>query len=135
MKKRLWLGLTIGIVFFLAACGSNEVKNPNTGNTNSAEETENSSSPDQSVNNEINITAANFNFDQSEYTVTSGEKVKITLTNQEGYHGVAINEFDVNIQGDGGATFTPEEPGEYTIYCSVPCGEGHADMKSTLIVK
>ncbi|WP_235000438.1 cupredoxin domain-containing protein [Virgibacillus dakarensis] len=50
-------------------------------------------------------------------------------------HGLAIDDFDVNIEGDGNATFTPDKPGEYTIYCSIPCGQGHSDMTSTLVVK
>src|SRR5690625_4874235 len=81
------------------------------------------------------IVATNWDFDQAEYTVTAGEEVKITLVNEEGMHGIAIDGLDVDIQGDGDATFIPEEPGEYKIYCNIPCGQGHNDMVSTLIVQ
>ncbi|MFS0752823.1 hypothetical protein [Oceanobacillus sp. 1P07AA] len=50
-------------------------------------------------------------------------------------HGLAIDDLDVRIDGGGDAVFTPEKPGEYAIYCSIPCGEGHNDMVSTLIVQ
>ncbi|MBU8566639.1 cytochrome C oxidase subunit II [Virgibacillus pantothenticus] len=74
-------------------------------------------------------------FEQEEYNVTAGEKVTMKLSKEEGQHGIRIDELDVSIQGDGEVTFTPSEPGEYTIYCNIPCGEGHASMKSTLIVQ
>jgi cytochrome c oxidase subunit 2 len=107
----------------LAACSGDDTEQ--TGDISSSEDS----------STQIDITASNFEFDQAEYTANVGEEVKITLTNDEGMHGIAIDEMDVNIEGDGEATFTPEEPGEYTIYCSVPCGQGHAEMKSTLIVE
>src|SRR5690625_6357612 len=101
----------------------------NTEVDNSTEETGTNSSEDSTANNDIEIKATNFEFDQAEYTVKAGEEVKISLVNEEGSHGIAIDDLDVKIDGDGDATFTPEEPGEYTIYCSIPCGQG--DRKST----
>ena len=83
----------------------------------------------------MDVTATDFEFDQEEYTVDAGEPVNVSLTSQEGGHGLAIDNFDIDIQGEGEATFTPEEPGRYNIYCSVPCGEGHTDMTATLIVQ
>lgn len=50
-------------------------------------------------------------------------------------HGIAIDESEINIEEVGEATLTPEEPGEYMIYCSVPCGEGHDDMNVMLVVQ
>lgn len=112
----------------LAACGSSDEDEAQkqTGDSSSTEET--------ATTNELQISASNFKFDQDEYTVNAGEEVKLTLVNEEGMHGIAIDGIDVNIKGDGETPFTPDKPGEYTIYCSVPCGAGHADMKSTLVV-
>src|SRR5699024_3461867 len=90
---------------------------------------------DATATNDLEIIATNWALDPTEYTVTAGEEVTITLVNEEGMHGIAIDDLDVKIDGDGEATFTPTEPGEYTIYCSIPCGEGHDDMVSTLIVQ
>ncbi|GGK02053.1 hypothetical protein GCM10007063_25380 [Lentibacillus kapialis] len=128
MKKGLLTVLALGLVLFLAACGGSD--NGNSGDTGGA-----NSDSSETTGNELNITASNFEFDQDKYTVTAGEEVSVSLANEEGRHGMAIDEFDVNIEGEGEATFTPEEPGEYTVYCSVPCGEGHADMQSTLVVE
>ncbi|MEK3995156.1 cytochrome C oxidase subunit II [Psychrobacillus sp. FSL K6-2365] len=128
MKKWLLATFFLSVLFVLAACGGKDTSN----GTGQVENT--SSSDEANVSNELNITAINFEFDQTEYTVKSGETVKISFANKEGMHGIAIDGLDVDIKGDGGATFTPPEPGEYTIYCNIPCGTGHADMKSTLIV-
>ncbi|WP_210469041.1 cupredoxin domain-containing protein [Sporosarcina sp. 6E9] len=128
MKKWLLASVLLSVLLVLAACGGKDT-------SDGTEKVDNTgSSEDATANNEINITGTNFEFDQAEYTVKAGETVKITYKNEEGMHGIAIDGLDIDIKGDGEATFTPTEPGEYTIYCNIPCGAGHADMKSTLIV-
>lgn len=129
MRKWLMATILVSVLLVLAACGGNDTSDETeqVDTTNSTE--------GETANEKINMTAVNFDFDQAEYTVKAGEEVTITLTNEEGMHGIAIDGLDVDIQGDGEATFTPTEPGEYTIYCNIPCGTGHDDMKSTLIVE
>jgi len=124
VKKGLFVTLLLGLIVILAACS---------GGTN--DNSSNNASENSAGSNDLSISATDFEFDQEEYTVQSGEEVNVDLTNEEGNHGLAIDDFDIDIQGDGEASFTPEEPGEYEIYCSVPCGEGHDDMNSTLIVE
>jgi len=123
LKKKLLIFLLLSLTVILAACG---------GNDEASEPKDESAS---NSNSEIEVTATNFEFNQPEYTVQSGDEVKINLSNADGSHGIAIDEFDVDIQGDGEATFTPDKPGEYTIYCNIPCGQGHDDMQSKLIVE
>lgn len=137
MRKGLFTAILLGLILVLAACGGNDDSaTEDTGGNDATEQTEdNGSAEGTAPNNDLDITATDWEFDKKEYTVSAGQEVKIALTNAEGMHGLAIDEFDVNIDGDGEATFTPEEPGEYKIYCSIPCGQGHADMTSTLIVK
>jgi cytochrome c oxidase subunit II len=125
MNKGLLTLITLGLVLVLAACGQ----------TTDTDSSSSSQTGEATSNNVIDIKATNWEFDQAEYSVNAGEEVSISLTNNEGMHGIAIDEFDVNIEGDGKASFTPDQPGEYIIYCSIPCGEGHSEMKSTLIVK
>lgn len=127
MKKSLFTVFLLSLIVILAACGSSD--------NGSDEDNDSSETESPSAGSDLSITASNFEFDENEYTVQSGEEVKVNLTNEEGNHGIAIDEFDLDIQGDGEASFTPDEPGEYEIYCSVPCGEGHDEMKSTLIVE
>ncbi|GAB3806002.1 cupredoxin domain-containing protein [Virgibacillus kimchii] len=125
MKKKLLAAIFLGLVLFLAACGGDDTEQTAGDNAedNASEATQ------------IEMSAYNFGFDEEEYTVNAGEAVTITLTNDEGMHGIGIDGLDVSIEGDGETTFTPDEPGEYTIYCNIPCGEGHDDMVATLIVQ
>ncbi|MCF3942274.1 cytochrome C oxidase subunit II [Oceanobacillus alkalisoli] len=136
MKRSILVTLILSLILVLAACGGddNSSTTDNDGD-NSTEETESTSSSEETTFNEIEIQASNFELDLSETTVTAGEEVKLSLTNVEGMHGISIDELDVSVEGDGEAVFTPEEPGEYTIYCNIPCGQGHSDMVAKLIVQ
>lgn len=125
MKKNILATLFLGLILVLAACSGDDGEQP--------EDT--IAQEGSTTSNQVDIVATNFDLGQAEYTVNAGEEVTITLKNEEGMHGIAIDELDVSIEGNGEATFTPDEPGEYTIYCNIPCGQGHADMISTLIVQ
>ncbi|WP_339229693.1 cupredoxin domain-containing protein [Oceanobacillus sp. FSL K6-2867] len=140
MKKGLLAILFIGLIFSLVACGGDESSSANE-EADKREETvteqsnESSASEEsEEVTNEVNIVATDFDFNQDKFVVQSGEEATITLTNEEGHHGIAINELGVKIEGDGEAVIIPEEPGEYEIYCNIFCGEGHAEMVATLVV-
>ncbi|MFG6150431.1 cytochrome C oxidase subunit II [Halobacillus sp. B23F22_1] len=132
MSKKVLMALMLGLILVLAACGGSDEEE--TGSGEDSEEMEDGGGEETSGNT-LDISATNFEFDQEEYTVQSGEEVTVNLSNEEGAHGIAIEDFDVSMDAEGSTTFTPEEPGEYTIECSVPCGEGHEDMKSTLVVE
>ncbi|MFC4024342.1 cytochrome C oxidase subunit II [Oceanobacillus longus] len=139
MKKNLLFSILVGFMLLLAACGGedNSTENDATDNTDTetTEQTEASGeSTEAEINNDVVMTLTNFDFDKEEYVVQSGEEVTITLVNEEGNHGISIDELDVNIQGEGEAVFVPEEPGEYVIYCNVFCGDGHEEMTATIVV-
>lgn len=122
LKKSLWLAaiavLAIGI---LAACGGSKDKEKSTKSTKNAEET-------------ITIEASNFKFDKKEYEIPANKDVALKLENVDGNHAVMIEGEDVNVTG-GSSDVVNLKPGEYTLRCSVPCGNGHADMVSKLVVK
>lgn len=91
------------------------------------------------TNQNIDLVAVNFEFKgkngEKTFYVKAGEKATMTLTSEEGLHGVAIEGLDAEInEPNGKTTFTPEKPGEYKIYCSIFCGAGHGDMTSKLVV-
>ncbi|MBD3919599.1 cupredoxin domain-containing protein [Paenibacillus sp. PR3] len=77
-----------------------------------------------------------FVFDQKEYHVKAGQPVRLILKNKSGLHGLAIKDFNIDLNG---STLTQDvtfdKPGTYEMHCSVMCGTGHADMKSVLIVE
>ncbi|REK77523.1 cytochrome C oxidase subunit II [Paenibacillus paeoniae] len=79
---------------------------------------------------------SDFTFNQEVFTAKVGDKVIMKLQNKSGVHGIHIDELQVALDNK-----TPEteleftEPGEYEIYCSVPCGAGHTTMKAKLIIE
>lgn len=85
--------------------------------------------------NTVTIVASNFQFDQEEYLVELGSTKTIRLENEQGLHGIAIEELGVELQGaqlEQEVTF--DKPGTYEIHCIVLCGEGHADMVAKITV-
>ena len=80
--------------------------------------------------------SADFVFDQKEYKVKKGEKVKLKLINKSGVHGLAIPELGIELKDDKlEQEVTFDKPGTYEMHCAVMCGAGHANMKSVLIVE
>ncbi|RAP75107.1 cupredoxin domain-containing protein [Paenibacillus montanisoli] len=104
-----------------------------TDTTNSTNTTENTQASEGSTV-EIKLTAKDFEYDQPEIRVKKGDHVKITLTSDDGGHGFAIPDYNVDIQGDGSGEFDAANAGTFEFHCSVMCGNGHRDMKGTLIV-
>lgn len=94
---------------------------------------------DETGAREIKVTAKNFAFDPAEITVKKGEKIKLTLTNADGNHGIGIPAFNVNLKpgpgGTGSTVFIADQAGSFPFFCDVFCGEGHRSMRGTLIVE
>ncbi|MBP1993520.1 cupredoxin domain-containing protein [Paenibacillus eucommiae] len=133
MKKMALLILGLTLVFALAACGSKEDKETTATPTPAAET---GGTTGNTTGQNITLKASNFKFNEAEYRVKKGEAVTITLDNEQGMHGAAIKEFDVNLKKNGETiTFTPDKAGSFPIICSIQCGAGHSTMKSTLIVE
>ncbi|WP_332631953.1 cytochrome C oxidase subunit II [Halalkalibacter flavus] len=126
MKKIIITGVSIFLIGFLAACGGS-------GDEAATAESEEGSAIESENGSTVILEASNWDFDQEEYTVSAGE-VTIQLKNIEGYHGVEIEGTDLKIDGDGEQTVTLA-PGEYLIYCSIPCGADHDKMTAKLIVQ
>ncbi|WP_349410152.1 cytochrome C oxidase subunit II [Pseudalkalibacillus sp. SCS-8] len=81
----------------------------------------------------IEVEAENWRFNKEIYKVFAGKPITINFKSVEGHHGFGIKGFpEYNIEGEGSMKVTLE-PGEYQIFCTVPCGEGHDDMVATLI--
>ncbi|GIO65427.1 cupredoxin domain-containing protein [Paenibacillus sp. FSL M7-1455] len=133
MKKWMTLGLTLLLVFALSACGSKT--NNNTAGNNNAGTAGGTTGGAAGGAQDIKVTATNFQFEPAEIRVKKGDKVKITLVNKEGAHGLEIPDFKVNLQKDGSAEFTADKPGEHEFHCSVMCGAGHDNMVGKIIVE
>ncbi len=87
---------------------------------------------------EIYMEAFQFEFDPAEIVVYEGEEVEITAVSTDVTHGLGIDEYgiDITLEPDQEEviSFIADEPGTYTIRCTVFCGAGHGDMQGKLIV-
>ncbi len=86
----------------------------------------------------VEVSARRYEFEPAVVVVRSGETVHIMATSEDVTHGLAIDEYDINVTLEPGETayaeFTAGEPGEHLMYCSVYCGPGHSGMHGTLVV-
>lgn len=87
---------------------------------------------------EINVVASQFDFGPEVITVRQGEEVRLLLTTADVAHGIGLREFGINERIVAGettvVTFLADTAGEFTFFCSVPCGAGHGSMTGTLVV-
>lgn len=101
-------------------------------------ESTNSSATAQGVK-EFTVTGSNFKFDIPEIRVKTGDTVKITFKNAQGFHDFVIDEFKVATKQANGPSeetveFVADKAGTYEFYCSV--GQHRAmGMKGNLIVE
>ena len=88
---------------------------------------------------EIPIVVKRFAFEPDRVEVTEGERIRLLVTSGDGVHGLEIKKFKVNKKVPRGGDqitidFVASAPGEYPILCSEYCGNGHEEMKGTLVV-
>jgi cytochrome c oxidase subunit 2 len=87
----------------------------------------------------IEVVAKRFAFEPSEIEVTVGERVRLSVVSADGVHGIEIKKVKVKKEIPRGTEpvmieFTATEAGRFPIVCSEYCGNGHDDMKGTLVV-
>ncbi len=87
----------------------------------------------------FDVVAKRFSFDPPTIAVTQGDRVRLVVTSADVVHGVGIRKFKVNqLLPRGGKAvtieFTATEAGTFPIVCSEACGDGHADMRGSLVV-
>lgn len=88
---------------------------------------------------EFNLELFNWDFEPKTIVVNAGDMVKLNVTTRDIDHGIGINEFLVNKRVQPGqitkVEFLANKRGEFRMYCTVVCGEGHFTMDGKLIVK
>lgn len=119
MKKTLIIALLIGLVV-LAGCSKPA--------TDTGSDMQGSS--DVKV---INVEAQRFEYSPNTIILKKGEPVKLVIDNTDTTHGIAIP--DLGVSGIDSVEFTPNEAGTFEFRCPTMCGEGHRDMKGTIIVQ
>jgi cytochrome c oxidase subunit II len=87
----------------------------------------------------IEVVAKRYAFEPALIEAVEGERLRILVKSGDGLHGFEIKRFKVSKEIPRGGDpvvieFTAAEAGKFPILCSVFCGDGHADMKGTLVV-
>ena len=87
---------------------------------------------------EVQVVAKKFSFEPPIIQVVAGEPVRLVIHSDDGVHGFAIRELNIDIQiPRGGAPvtveFTAPRAGRYELACSAFCGSGHGQMKAALV--
>jgi cytochrome c oxidase subunit 2 len=127
MKKwGFMISSVVAAAVLLAGCG---------GESKPAATESSQSAPAAASGSTINIEASNWKFNQDRFEVKAGEPVTINFKSAEGFHGLGIEGMDFDIQKEGSKTVTFDKPGEYKIFCNIPCGPDHGKMTATLVVK
>jgi cytochrome c oxidase subunit 2 len=95
--------------------------------------------PQSSAPRTIDVVARRFAFEPATIEVTVGERVRLLVRSADGVHGVGIRKFKVStLIPRGGAPvaidFVATDAGTFPIVCSEACGDGHADMRGSLVV-
>jgi cytochrome c oxidase subunit II len=85
------------------------------------------------------VVAKRFSFEPATIEVAVGDRVRLVVTSADGVHGVGIRMFKVDSfvpRGGKPVTidFTASEAGTFPIVCSEACGDGHEDMRGSLVV-
>ena len=82
---------------------------------------------------EFNVEAFRFGYTPEVITVKKGDRVKLSIDNSDGLHGIRIPELELS--GMDSIEFTAEEEGEFTWRCNNYCGQGHSKMSGKIIVE
>jgi len=100
------------------------------------EETE---QPSAAATRVIEITVDNWSFSPAIITAKKGEKVQITLVGTNGMHSFAVPALSINEPVSAGETKTvmlpTGEAGTFEFLCRIPCGEGHKDMRGSIVIE
>lgn len=98
----------------------------------------NSSFPMQAQARTISVSVDNWSFSPATMTVRKGEKLTVKLTDIAGTHSFAVPGLGINqalAPGQVASVSIPtDKPGTYEFRCMIPCGEGHKEMKGTLVI-
>lgn len=109
----------------LAGCGSGKESGAESGTAASSDGT-----------TTVTINATNYKFEPGTIKVKKGDKVKLTLNNKQGLHGLKLDGYNIELPQDGAsAEFTADKAGTFEFLCSIMCGSGHDGMKGELVVE
>lgn len=87
----------------------------------------------------IRVTSELWKFTPNVIRVKKGENVTVSLQGLSGLHGFAVQDLGINVPVAQGKTVDVKLPtnksGTFGFRCSIPCGQGHADMRGTIVIE
>jgi cytochrome c oxidase subunit 2 len=88
---------------------------------------------------EFEVVARQFEFAPSLLEVSQGDKVRIRVRSEDRNHGFAIRKLKIDkiLPASGKVVtieFEAKDAGTFEIICSESCGDGHKEMKGSLVV-
>ena len=87
----------------------------------------------------VTMVAKNWEFQPSVFTVKEGQTVDMQIISIDVNHGFSLPDFGISKTLKPGQvevfSFVADKKGTFTFTCSVFCGEGHGQMRGTLIVE
>jgi cytochrome c oxidase subunit 2 len=93
----------------------------------------------KSVTKNFTLVAKQFSFEPGIIIVNKGDKVRLTIINQDVEHSFSLPAFNLDVNLPTRETkiveFTADKVGTFTFRCWVYCGAGHSDMAGQLVVK
>lgn len=129
-SKTPYLIILAAILILAAAYGARVYLSGNTGGNAPAGETGETKT--------FEITAQKFQFTPDQITVNRGDRVRLSFTSLDVAHGFKLDGYGINKTINPGepvlVEFLADKPGTFEFRCSIPCGEGHLDMKGILTV-
>ena len=140
--KKILLALLLVSVVLVAACS--QTKSGTTDKTPTGTDTTTGSSTNDNpatggAVKKFTMTAKQWEFSPSTITVSEGDEVELSIKSIDVNHGFGLPTFGVSETIEAGKTtvvkFTASKKGTFTFFCNVKCGQGHKDMKGTLIVQ
>ena len=98
-----------------------------------------SGAPPTSPARTIEVVARRFTFEPAIIEVAVGERVRLLVRSADGVHGLRIRKFKVNTLVPRGGTpvaieFVATAAGTFPMLCSEACGDGHDEMRGSLVV-
>lgn len=139
MKKSLLLLFLLATLLLASGCGNTQDKKPEATLPIKEPTSIKTDKKTDVITEEFSIIAKQWEFEPSTITVNKGANVKLKIKNIDVKHGIAIPEFNVNVDlppnQETIVEFIADQSGTFTFSCSVLCGSGHRGMKGTLIVK
>jgi plastocyanin len=138
-KTLIWIlvgaAIVIGIIIIVNLASPSENGAPQATQTPQGQQSQEAAGPLK----EFTVTASNYKFSLTEMRVNKGDRVRVTLVNEEGNHDWRLDEFSATTPvlrtgGQSTVEFIADKAGTFEYYCSVDSHRAMG-MKGSFIVQ